>query len=34
MPIPLYDVLSLDEERRTVTVEPMVTVGGVMTRDT
>ena len=28
VPIPLYDILALDEEGLTVTVEPMVTVGG------
>ena len=29
VPIPLYDVLELDEERMTVKVEPMVTVGDI-----
>ena len=29
MPIPLYDVLELDEERMEVRVEPMVTVGDI-----
>ena len=26
VPLPLYDILALDEENLTVTVEPMVTV--------
>ena len=29
IPIPLYDILSVDEDRMTVTVEPMVTVGDI-----
>ena len=29
VPLPLYDVLELDEERMTVRVEPMVTVGDI-----
>ena len=29
IPIPLYDILKLDEEKMTVTVEPMVTVGDI-----
>ena len=29
VPIPLYDVLHLDEERGVVKVEPMVTVGDI-----
>ena len=29
VPIPLYDVLQLDEERGVVKVEPMVTVGDI-----
>lgn len=29
IPIPLYDILKVDEERMTVTVEPMVTVGDI-----
>ena len=29
MPIPLYDILHLDEEKMTVRVEPMVSVGDI-----
>ena len=29
MPIPLYDILSLDEQNMTVRVEPMVSVGDI-----
>ncbi len=29
IPIPLYDILSLDEDKMTVTVEPMVSVGDI-----
>jgi hypothetical protein len=29
VPVPLYDILSLDEENLVVTVEPMVTVGDI-----
>ena len=29
VPIPLYDILSLDEEKMTVRVEPMVSVGDI-----
>jgi len=29
VPIPLYDILSIDEKKLTVTVEPMVSVGDI-----
>jgi delta24-sterol reductase len=29
IPIPLYDILKLDEDKLTVHVEPMVTVGDI-----